>query len=91
MDGNIPEDLLATRIDPQRDAFPANMRPDVLPTQFEVDIDVLTPPPPELRREMRVQRPPQEEQGWFVDDQDQDDNPPGEISDQNNRADITCD
>ena len=53
LDGAIPSDLLNTRDDENRIVFPENMRDDLIITDFQVDIDILTPPPPELQRAPR--------------------------------------
>ena len=53
MDGAIPEELLVTNVDRNRIAFPENMRDDIIETVFEIDIDILPPPPPTYQREVR--------------------------------------
>lgn len=62
LDGAIPSDLLSTYEDVNRIAFPENIRDDLIRINFMVDIDVLTPPPPELVRRdpQRAERPAEE-------------------------------
>ena len=68
MDGAIPEELIVTNADRNRIRFPDNMRQDVIETVFEIDIDVLPPPPPQYQRPERP-RAEMNEQRWFAEDE----------------------
>ena len=68
LDGAIPEDLLTLNAAPDREAFPDNMRADVIEMEYEIDIDRLPTPPPALRRALRQEVPPPEDR-WFVEEE----------------------
>lgn len=63
LDGAIPSDLLTTHEDENRITFPENMRDDLINTAFQVDIDILPPPPQELQ--LPVRNPNRERGGWI--------------------------
>lgn len=70
LDGTIPSDLLSTREDDERVAFPDDMRDDLITTDFQVDIDVLTPPVQALAEALNMNAPAENqerpvEQRWI--------------------------